>query len=361
MSIDDRIQDLQRTLWERLGDRGHLKPNGLLERLGKDMALHPLDVRRGLARLREQGWLSGVADNGEPLGRVIILAERPVAQPPATMARWMTALETACLASDDRACLADLHGLAEGFEQRDLVELVLGLMKLRDEYTHHRNEPQFIVSARYLLSSSKILSEVPTAVLRRFLGTDPEWPDQISYVVTAGPETPRKTIFIENPWAFELAVAAGLAATDALVVTFGYGLTRSGDAFGRQLTRLIESGVENLVQLRRQGNPPDLSTLLQHLPLEFWGDLDPEGLRIYLRLKTLLPSLKLSSLYEPMRQRLLEGQGHTYNRFTAKAGQSPITPDELERDPEINDLARLCAKRGVDQEVLSLREIASYC
>ncbi|MDK2123060.1 Wadjet anti-phage system protein JetD domain-containing protein [Parachitinimonas caeni] len=223
-----------------------------------------------------------------------------------------------------------------------------------DHYT------QFIVSARYLLSSSKILSEIPTAVLKRFLGTDPEWPDQISYVVTAGPEAPKKTILIENPWAFERAIAAGLAVTDALVVTFGYGLTRGGDAFGRQLARQIESGTEGLVQLRRYGNPPDLSTLLHHSPLEFWGDLDPEGLRIYLRLKKRLPTLELSSLYEPMKQRLLEGRGHSYNCFTAKAGQSPITPDELNCAPVIDELARLCKTRGIDQEALSVQEIVSH-
>lgn len=360
MSIEDRIPDLQAALWKRLGDRGHLRPNRLLERLGEDMNLHPLDVRRGLARLRDKGWLSGVADNGEPLGNLTILAERPLAQPPETLARWTAVLEAACLAPNDQACLGDLHELATEFEQHELIDLALGLVQLRDEYRHHRNEPQFVVSARHLLASSKILGEISSIVLKRFLGVDPEWPDQIPYVVTAGPEHPRKTVLIENPWAFERAIAMGLAATDALIVTFGYGLSRNGDAFGRQLARQIEVGTDSLVQLRRHGNPPELSMLLQHPRLEFWGDLDPEGLRIYLRLKTRLPTLRLSPLYEPMRQRLLEGQGHSYNRFTAKAGQSPITPDELDRAPEIDELAQLCAKRGIDQEVLSADEIACH-
>ena len=52
------------------------------------------------------------------------------------------------------------------------------------------------------------------------------------YILTAGPPNPDSVLLIENPHSFEEAVASGCAEKVALIATFGYGLSRSGEAFG---------------------------------------------------------------------------------------------------------------------------------
>lgn len=91
MSIDDRLPELQDAIWKRLGKGSFLRPTGLLEKLGKDLGIHPDDVRRGFIRLKEQGWLGNVASNGIPLGQVSILAPKPAEAEPASGARHCSA------------------------------------------------------------------------------------------------------------------------------------------------------------------------------------------------------------------------------------------------------------------------------
>lgn len=51
---------------------------------------------------------------------------------------------------------------------------------------------------------------------------------------------------------------------------------------------------------------------------------------------------------------------HEYHQITGKEGQAPLSADEFAGLPEIRRLAELCAKCGLDQECLSLQEIAVY-
>jgi hypothetical protein len=360
MTMEDRIPLLQYAIWKRLDGKKHLQPARLLERLGSDTGMHPQDVRRALARLKESGWLDGVALNGEPLGQLVVLATKPAAQEPASLTSWAAALKHCDFSEEERNCLSVMHTLLAGFEQDDLIGLGNGMLRLRDGLQTHSSDPQFVVSARYLLGSSKLIGAIPATIMRRFVGCDPVWPDQIPYVLTAGPEKPESVILIENPWAFEHAIKIGLAAKHALMVTFGYGLSRNGEAFGRQLVQQIEMSKDELIQLRRQGNTPEIAELFSHPKLTFWGDLDPEGLRIYSRLKRRLPMICLSSLYEPMRLQLLSSRGHPYHMLTGKSGQVPITAAELAQNPEITSLAEICELRGLDQEALSVDDILAY-
>lgn len=360
MSIDKQIPVLQAAIWLRLEGRSHLRSAGLLDRLAADTGMHPQDVRRALARLRERGWLQGVAMSGEPIGQVIVLEERPKVSEPESLTLWTAALVKTGHSVEDQQCLAGLHFTFDGFESDDLTRLAYGLLRLRDEYQTQGPDPAFVVSARHLLGSAKLLGAMPATTIRRFIGKEPAWPDQIPYIVTAGPGAPASVILIENPWAFERALELGLAQRHALVVTFGYGLVRNGEAFGRQLAQQVETGTHKLLQLRRLGDPPDLLQLFTHSNITFWGDLDPEGLRIYTRLKARLPSLTLSPLYEPMRLQLLREGGHPYHLATAKGGQVPITLSELERFPDIGPLAQTCTLRGLDQEALSAEAFRSF-
>lgn len=67
----------------------------------------------------------------------------------------------------------------------------------------------------------------------------------------------------------------------------------------------------------------------------------------------------LSSLYANLRDYLLAGEGHAYHQITGKEGQAPLEAGEFADLPEVRALAELCAHRGLDQEYLSLQEIAT--
>ncbi|BCG22126.1 hypothetical protein TUM18999_03170 [Pseudomonas tohonis] len=358
MSIDDRIPELQAAIWKRLGKGAYLRPAGLLEKLGKDLGLHHSDVRRGFIRLKEQGWLDNVAANGEPIGQVRVLASRPSAIESDSLLVWRSALQRSALDRDSQVLLESLHLATDGLSPEMLDRLAAGLGRLRKELSQPTDESAFVISTKYLLGSSKVVGKLPVAPMRQFCPALFAQPDRIPYVVTAGPALPERVVLIENPWAFERAIEAGLAERCALIATFGYGLSRSGEAYGKQLQSLLSGSWADLIQLRRNPEVAELCSLLTHPVIEFWGDFDLEAFRIYRSLLKRLPQLVLSPLYTALRDHLLNGEGHEYHAITAKEGQAPLGGDEFADMPELRKLAELCAVRGLDQEFLSLPEIA---
>lgn len=225
---------------------------------------------------------------------------------------------------------------------------------MRKGQSEEKGTPRFVLSAKYLLGSSKLLASLPAPALRSF-GIDIDTiPDAIPQVIVAGPERPEAVLLIENPHSFEEAIAAGCAEKFALVITFGYGLSRSGEAYGNSLVNLVDQA-NRLVPLIRVGNPPSPRTLLEHLRIFFWGDLDREGLRIYASLRKRIPALRASALYIPMIEAIKRGKSHPYTKATAKENQGTVTklPDDVIR------LVPLCADRGVDQEIVSRDDISA--
>ncbi|WP_165678820.1 hypothetical protein [Metapseudomonas otitidis] len=360
MSIEERIPELKAAIWKRLGNGAYLHPNGLLDKLGKDLGIHPDEVRRGFIRLKQEDWLGNVALNGHPLGRVTVLAPRPTAELPASLAAWREALQSADLEEDARLMLESLHSSTDGLSSSMLSRLVAGLGSLREELRQPSSEPLFVLSSRHLLGSSKILGKLPASPMRKFCPGLSAQPDRIPYVVTAGPADPKRVTLIENPWAFERAIEAGLAEDNALIATFGYGLSKGGEAFGRQLQNLLSDSWLKLIQLRRNPEVGNLTDLLGHPRIEFWGDLDLEALRIYRSLLRSIPRLTLSRLYEPLEAHLRAGGGHDYHPITGKEGQQPLASDEFAGLPGARRLAEVCKDRGLDQEFLSLQEIAYH-
>lgn len=358
MSIDDRIPELQAAIWKRLGKGTYLRPTGLLEKLAKDLGIHHSDVRRGFIRLKEQGWLGNVAANGEPLGQVKVLAARPSVAEPESLLAWRSALQCSALDGESQVLLESLHLATDGLSPEMLERLAAGLGRLREELRQPTDESSFVVSTKYLLGSSKVIGKLPAAPMRQFCPALFAQPDRIPYVVTAGPALPERVLLIENPWAFERAVEAGLAERCGLIATFGYGLSRSGEAYGKQLLGLLGGSWAALIQLRRNPEVAELSRLLMHPVIEFWGDFDLEAFRIYRSLLKHLPQLVLSPLYTTLQAHLLRGEGHEYHLITGKEGQAPLGMDEFADMPELRKLAELCAVRGLDQEYLSLPEIA---
>lgn len=351
MIADER---LIAALRELMGNRKFLQGNGLLKRLAEKTAADPVDVKLGLGRLARQDIVTGVSHHGEPFGRVSLNLPVCPREEPASLMRWRRALRAGGLAEQEVEALCPCHEHLNDFPESDSERLVDGLSRLRADQAAVKGTPRFILSARYLLGSSKLLNYLPAAALRAF-GIDIDAiPDAPPYVLTAGPANPEGVLLIENPHSFEEAVASGCAKKMALVATFGYGLSRSGDAFGKSLVASVMDA-DVLVPLIRYGNPPTPAVLLKHPRIFFWGDLDREGLRIFASLKRRLPNLRLSRLYVPMVEAMQRGDCHPYVKATAKDKQGMVAAN-CEGSME---LAPHCVGRAVDQEIVSRSDIAA--
>lgn len=328
---------------------------GLVERLSRKTGLARDRVIVGLSALKDSGevqckdWFQG-----EPVGKVRLAVNRPLA--PAEQ-RWAAVMVEAGLDETDRGALGGIGKKLEGWQVEDMRRLLSGLGALREALPEFQGQSRYVVSARYLLGSSKLLDALPSAPLRAY-GIDPGvLAGPPAYLITAGPSKPEAVVLVENPQAMERALQIDGGGPVAWVATFGYGLSRSADEYGQQLASLLERG-GGWRALVRQGTPPPIEALLAHPNLLFWGDLDCEGLRIYWRLKSTLPQLKLSGLYTPMRARLERGAlHHPYTELVAKANQRPW------RCPEgpVQELLELCAHRAVDQEALDTEDIRRFC
>ncbi|MEG3115043.1 DUF2220 family protein [Salinicola sp. 4072] len=194
--------------------------------------------------------------------------------------------------------LEDQRRLADGF--RCMVNDVPGIYALT----------AFQASARYLLGSSKLLGSL--LPLARTFGIDPQkFARPIVRVLLAAPEAPESILLIENPQSFDQACRCGLDQRMALICSFGYGLSLAEVLDRPDDVRLIGDNQSTL----------GLSELLSLPNPAYWGDLDPEGFRIYQRLKRALPDLVLSALYQPMIDAMSADVSHPLTRATGKRGQ----------------------------------------
>ncbi|MBB3229634.1 Wadjet anti-phage system protein JetD domain-containing protein [Halomonas stenophila] len=193
-------------------------------------------------------------------------------------------------------------------DQRRLVE---GLRRLAADLPEAYGLSAKVASARYLLGSSKLLEALPGELVRRF-GIEPRaFRAAPVWLLAAMPEVPEGLLLIENPQSFAQACRVGLDCRLALVCSFGYGLSLGEAVLDPATVRLVGE----------QGPSQDLTALLGLPSPTYWGDLDPEGLRIYRRLKAQLPALRLSALLEPMASALAGQGGHPLHRLTGKEGQ----------------------------------------
>lgn len=325
---------------------------GLAESLAKKLSIPVMDIREALSELHEKGEIKATDWDPRlgPQGMVTLVLDIP--DNPANIA-WNKSMQIAHLSSEDANTLMPAADVLSDMSEADQVAVAKGLIKLRDCIQKHVGESRYLVSARYLVGSSKMLDALPSTTLKAF-GIDPTlFLDAPAYVMTAGPSDPKTVVLVENPQAFECAVKASVPGV-AWVTTYGYGLSRGGDAYGAQLVAIIESG--KMISVIRDGNPPSLKELINHRHLTFWGDLDPAGLHIFHRLQRQLPQLSLSALYQPMINRLKAGYGHPYTKATGKEGQSL----QAVSDPVAQSLLELCAERGVDQETVDEDDCRAY-
>lgn len=339
--------------------KSFLQSKGLIDRLSLVTALETLSVRQALGRLMKAGWLQGVTPEGMPLGRVKIVGEIPEKMVDPMLLAWESALANEGINSQNIAILSPCYKKLHGLLDEDLRLIARGLIRLKKEQSLHKDKPAFLVSAKYFLASSKLLEELPRRNLMAF-GIDlRQFSQHPPYVMVAGCKNPKTVILVENPASFELAITTKAVETCAFIATFGFGLSHSNSEHGSQLATIVESGFAKAVTLTRQGSDSlSAQTLLSHHNITFWGDLDPAGIQIYLRLKNQIPNLKLSALYKPMLESLkLNNCSHPYVDITKKFGQTGMTVTC--NDSQINILLNLVKNRGVDQEFVSQELIQS--
>jgi hypothetical protein len=347
-----------------------LRGDGLIERVAKKLSLSVIEVKKVFERLKLNGELH-CSDwyNCVPLGMVVLNLAEDIK--PAEHQDWLKALQQVELTFEEIAQLEPAYSVLVGFELEDLKHIAEGLKCLREEQCSLFGQSRYIISARYLLGSSKLLDSLPTNALKAFGIQLDQFTSAPSYVVIAGPPDPEVVVLVENPQAMETAVEANVDGV-AWVATFGYGLSMVGDDYGRQLASIIETSQRQIRSLIRSGNPPNIESLLAHDNIFFWPDLDAEGLRIYQRIKKKLPKLKLSALYLPMMNMGHKpGTTHPYIKAVGKEGQlswdkdnQPIIgefeaslngahfTDDL-KTKVLNTMELFCNSRGLDQEAIS--------
>ena len=275
-----------------------------------------LYAQRTLLELYRAGILSVKGEGGEAmldprlgLNPRVGLAERYVQQVLETLPNVDAGL--ALNEIQARHWRQALDGCLAGWSREDQQRLVDGLKTLARALPAAYTLTSYTVSSRYLLESSKLLSVLPNELLRAF-GIEPSrFAQSDSRVLAHVPIEPQGVLLIENAQSFTAACRVGLDMHFALVCEFGYGLA---------LSQAL-SDAQHISLVGKMPSPMVLADLLELPNITYWGDLDPEGLRIYLRMKTHLPAMRLSALYGPMMERLEGRGGHPLSQATGKAGQ----------------------------------------
>ena len=314
----------------------------------------PVALRKALKNLQAEGRLDFVVGpRGEPISSFITVI-RPTVKTLPHEDLWQTVLDGAGLPEDDRIALRPIYTALEDFNARHMEVLVTGLKKLRAEQHLVAGQPSFVVSASYLMGSSKLFSSLDGKSLRLFGINLDQFPSRTPYVmVGGGGETPQAVILVENPIAFESAICSRASVQYAFVCTFGFGLSNLASEYGNQLAGVIETG--GAIMLRRTAGPHiRFDNLLQHPEIHFWGDLDIAGMQIFERIASRIPHLKLSALYEPMIKAMANPTcRHPYVTAVGKPGQKIFKPARADTE---NMLGR-CKQWAVDQEIVTPDEI----
>jgi hypothetical protein len=218
-------------------------------------------------------------------------------------------------------------------------------------------KPQFLVSAKHLLGSSKLLSSLPSRALKSFGIEIERFTPHPRYVVAGGCANPDSVILIENPAAFELAMSTNAVKRCAFVATFGFGLSKQGEDYGNQLAEMVKSKLNETITLIREGSDcPPANVLLTHQNITFWGDLDMAGMQIFERLAADVPQIQLSALYKPMIEAIHGAeQRHPYVMATG-SGKPGQKPSQTSRQ-DVEKMLTFCEHYAVDQEIILPEEI----
>ena len=269
-----------------------------------------LSEKQGLSFLKAQQILQDLMDDGlikssKGSIRYGTLAYAGSAEMPEHELRWRKVLGS----DPEQLMLQPCHQALADWEVGQLQKLLKGLIDLRSNLPAAYQLTKYEASARYLLSSSKLLDNLGKASLRQFGINLDRFKQATTHVVIAGPAEPEQVLLIENPQSFEACINAGLHQHMAMVSTHGYGLQ----------WKQVPENQDSVVGIVRLGCPDqNLTHLLSHPKLFFWGDLDYAGIDIYQSIRSGHAQCLLSNLYQPMIERLRSGLGHSYSEAAEK-------------------------------------------
>lgn len=350
MTLDNRIETVRAAIIQKMEGRSYLRPAGLVTSLADAIGEDPISVRQALARLSKAGWLSGVATDGTPFGQVRIQGQIPAKPIDPAQIQWSEAMRQASFTDNEIHALIECWKALDGFGYEHMATVAKGLLLLKQEQTEIYGMPSYLISARYLLGSSKLLAGLSSRALKAF-GIDPGYfPKHPLYVVVGGATNPLATVLIENPAAFELALKTTAAQHCAFISTYGFGLDKASDEYGKQLAGIVEDGFEHAVTLVREGfSCPPTKQLLTAKNLYFWGDLDMAGMQIFERIAAKVPHVQLSALYGPMIEAIQDPERrHPYAAATGKPRQ---TLSRSSRQ-DVQKILPYCERYAVDQEIV---------
>lgn len=352
MNHSQSVAVVRAAMIKLMGRKAYLRPIGLIESLTRETGESQITVRQSLAKLAREKWIEGVSSLGDPVGQVKIVGEVPPPPPNPSLDAWQAVLDESVLSDGDKRALTPLHKPLACFNQEELGDILKGLLRLRENMGQEAGNHRFVVSARYLIGSSKLLDSMPSVALKAFGIQIDRFPSHPLYVVAAGCANPETVVLVENPAAFEMAVATDAAQRCAFIATFGFGLSKSEDDYGRQLARLVEERFAGAITLVREGSScPTARELLNHPNITFWGDLDVAGIEIFQRLRRAIPGLRFSAMYQPMLEALeRRAESHPYVASVGKPGQRDRHATVRCDDTMTEKLIARCAMRGVDQE-----------
>ena len=335
-----------------------MNPDGLASRIAKKASMTEAEAVLVLQELKNKGEVTCSAwnPNGRPAAKLYLHL------PPAPLEPYEQMWDKVLLASfDDCAidAITSLRGCAtavKNMTEKEMLTLVNGLLTLRqemqDDPSRFLGKRKFDISAQYLLGSSKLLKSLPAKNMQNFGLPVDQLLGSPRYVLVAGAARAEATILVENPHSFESAVMADKESRFCWIATYGYGLSKSDESFGEQFVDVVSKS-SSVITLSRRAYNVEFKHAIDEAreSLFFWGDLDLSGLDIYGRLKKLLPSLRLSRLYQPMIEELQRGGGHTY-QCVRKDKQNL---GEFDFD-EIRLLSKLCLSSGIDQEFVDMEK-----
>ena len=346
-----------------LGNGQRVRSGRLKQRLCDKTGLAPIEVEEGIRELHRRGLLMFKANSrGQPVsGYVEFIKEEIVVTP--EEACWKKALSLEGFDAEAINSLNQISSRLTGMVDTDIQALAKCLANLRESARLRLLDgPGSNVSARMVMGSAKVISGIPAKAMA-LLGLDACLQrSSPRYVIHAGPDhlaVPDVTLLIENPQAFENAIAAGLAARVSLVCTFGFAISYLGQSI---LTGPEVLPHERPIVLQRCGRLRDIAALLAAPRVLFWGDLDIGALKIFLACRAGTPALRLSGIYRSM-EALLDDptRSHPYADIFDKFGQSRLSdyPEQVEElEQNVKTLFTKCARRGVDQEIVDVHDIA---
>ncbi|MBP2428856.1 DUF2220 family protein [Bradyrhizobium elkanii] len=349
MSQSDGTIRVHRELQRLAADRGWLNGSRLVNRLADALAISHLEVRHNLLALAQAGVIDNVGPTGDGLGRVNIL--RRLLEEPTPLSdherEWRDLISSKGLNSVLEAELGEVGILLAGLSRSDMEHLLDGFFRLVADHDKLAGRDPYEISAKYLLGSSKILGKLAKTLAAAGLSAS-SFGNRPRYMLGAGPAQSRFTLLIENPECLERVVALGVAERITVIATYGYGISWSGLG--------LEGRLDHIKIARVAGTPP--ATLKEAVAVEtcFWGDLDPAGLDIFVKLRALIPHLDLSALYGPMLTAVADAAtSHPYCPLVEKSGQTTI----FSSNGAESALAIACRFRSVDQEHVSNADILS--